>query len=137
MISSIQQIQQIVSVIRREAAGRAAPAAAPEAVCAGLSKTQGARKGQAQERGRLAEIVERRIRAIVRDDPERGRKTFRVFLEAVLLIEFGEDLMGDPAFFRMIDEIQAFMEADAQLGPAVRHAVDTLTSNVDRNVRHR
>lgn len=74
----------------------------------------------------LAGLISRRVRSIDPDDPERGRKAFRVFLECVLSTELGKDLINDAAFYQMVDHIQIQMETDPQLGPAVREAASLL-----------
>jgi hypothetical protein len=66
----------------------------------------------------LASVVAERIGAIPRDDPERERKAFRLFLETVLLSELGESLVGDASFAVMVDHVQRQMESDPQLKQA-------------------
>lgn len=63
----------------------------------------------------LATVVAQRIRCIAPDDPQRERKAFRIFLETVLLSELGQELVGDPAFARMVDHVQSQMEGDPEL----------------------
>ena len=71
----------------------------------------------------LAAIVARRVRAIAPDDPGRRRKAFRVFLESVLLAELGEDqLINDPGFYRLVDDVHLQMEADAGLAQSIDDA---------------
>lgn len=66
----------------------------------------------------LAAVVAQRIRAIPRDDPQRERKAFRLFLETVLLSELGESLVNDPSFAVMVDHVQQQMESDPKLKEA-------------------
>ena len=67
-------------------------------------------------------MLANRILVIAPDDPQRHRKAFRAFLEAVLLAELGESLINDAAFYQMVDDIQQQMESDPQLAKALSDA---------------
>ncbi len=69
-----------------------------------------------------------RVRQIARDDPQRGRKAFSVFLEAVLLAHFGPHMVTDPQFHRLLDEVQGAMEADPACARLVEDAIGHLLS---------
>lgn len=77
----------------------------------------------------LRQLVAQRVRALSPDDPQRQRKAFRIFLESVLLEEFGRDRLGDPGFDRLIDQVLQQMEADPELQAAVRQAGDLLLAD--------
>jgi hypothetical protein len=119
-MSSINKVDQIVAVIRQQLAraerqergtpGRNAPAAPP---------------AQAARPDVLA-VLGQRIRAIDRDDPDRGRKAFRLFLESVLLAELGDSLLSDPQFYRLVDEVQRQMESDPRLSASIDEAIEGL-----------
>jgi len=70
----------------------------------------------------VAGTLTKRIQLIAPDDPDRHRKAFRAFLEAMLLAELSESLMNDANFYQMVDQIQQQMEADPQLAEAVSNA---------------
>lgn len=72
------------------------------------------------------------VRSIQPGDPDRKRKVFRVFLEAVLLQELGDNLKSDPAFFAMVDQVQTLMEQDESLGKATARAADVLLAQAYR-----
>jgi hypothetical protein len=74
----------------------------------------------------VARALTKRIQFIAPDDPDRHRKAFRAFLEAMLLVELGDSLINDAAFYQMVDQIQKQMEADPQLAEAVRNASSIL-----------
>ena len=76
----------------------------------------------------LGALIETRVRQIGRDDPQRGRKAFRVFLEAVLLTHLGEELMNDPRFYQLLDDVQHALESDASSASLVGKAVEQLLS---------
>jgi hypothetical protein len=79
----------------------------------------------------LAAVVAQRIRAISRDDPQRERKAFRLFLETVLLSELGASLVNDPSFTVMVDHVQKQMESDPQLAQASLEAARVLLKSAD------
>jgi hypothetical protein len=116
MGTSIGAVNDLVAVIRTQLSAAAArPAAAKRAG----AKQRAAPGRYAQEN--LAGLIELRVSQIRKDDPQRGRKAFRVFLEAVLLSHFGEGMVADPKFFQMLDEVQYALEAD----PACAALIDT------------
>jgi hypothetical protein len=77
----------------------------------------------------LDTLIALRIREIGRDDPRRGRKAFRVFLEAVLLSQCGEHLINDPSFHQLVDDVQGALEGDPGTRRMVDAAVDELLKN--------
>ncbi len=116
MSAAIGSVSQLVATIRAQLAGRAPPAA---------SGRTGRGRGEAAARDRyasegLGQLIALRVRVIGRDDPARGRKAFRVFLEAVLLSELGAGLANDARFHQLIDDVQRAMEGD----PACQLLVD-------------
>jgi hypothetical protein len=117
MVTSVSGVTALVRMIRSQLA--------PHSAAAATRRSGGARAPAAQGEG-LARLVEARVRAIGRDDPQRGRKAFRVFLEAVLVDELGEQLLADPRFFQLVDEVQGALEQDAACAPLLAQAVAQL-----------
>lgn len=74
----------------------------------------------------MSRLIAVRIKALDPDDPKRGRKAFRIFLESVLLSELGEGLINDPQFYQMVDKIQDTMERDPRILAAIEQAVAAL-----------
>lgn len=70
--------------------------------------------------------IARRIRALDGSAPERRRKAFRIFLEATLAAELGNELINDPAFYKLVDEVQESMELDRDLQPRIDTASNEL-----------
>ena len=103
MSVSIGAVNELVSVIQGQLAARA-----PARKASGRSAARSTRYAPEQ----LTALIEQRVRQIGADDPQRGRKAFRVFLEAVLLSHFGEALVADSKFFQVVDEVQGGLEAD-------------------------
>lgn len=83
-----------------------------------------------REKGRpaddLAAAMARRIAAIDPADPERRRKAFRVFLESLLLHEWGDQLLNDPGFHQLVDSVHAQMEGSPQLVSLIQEVADRL-----------
>ncbi|NIA55054.1 hypothetical protein HAV22_15565 [Massilia sp. TW-1] len=122
MSVSIGAVNELVSVIQGQLAARS-PARRP----AGRAAPRSTRYAPDQ----LTALIEQRVRLIGADDPQRGRKAFRVFLEAVLLSHFGEALVADPKFFQVVDEIQSGLEADPACARLIGRAIDHLLGQAD------
>lgn len=73
-----------------------------------------------------AALIAQRVRSIPADDPHRRRKAFRIFLESSLLNELGDSLVNDPDFYRLVDQVEEQMSADAQLSEAIDLAAEML-----------
>lgn len=70
--------------------------------------------------------VARAVVAIAPTDPDRRRKAFRVYLQAVLVRECGIQHADDPAFQDLVERVQDTMEADPRLRHAIENAGDML-----------
>lgn len=70
------------------------------------------KKPPPQTESDLAITLLARIAAIDPDDPQRERKAFGLFLESILITEFGDALCNDPAFYDMAEKIHTQMAAD-------------------------
>jgi len=76
--------------------------------------------------GDLKKKVREKLSRIDISDPKSRQKSVHVFLESVLLWEFGEGLMDDPKFYALLDDVQFSMESD----PAVSESLSTLISKL-------
>lgn len=74
----------------------------------------------------LAALLASRVKALDPDDPNRRSKALRLFIEHTLLAEFGSNLLGDPGFFRMVDQVVAQMASAADLSLHIDQAVELL-----------
>lgn len=117
---SINSVQHIVAAIRTEMASGMASGVAR----APKRNTRG--KSTPAQVSRMVELISQRVAALDPADPQRGRKAFRIFLESVLLQEFGEGLMNDPAFYAMVEQVHSRMEQDSALNAAMATAIRTL-----------
>jgi hypothetical protein len=123
-MTSITKVDQIVAVIRQQLSRveradsriREQPAA---------SRPPGGARAASQD---LFALLGQRMRSIDRNDPDRGRKAFRLFLESVLLAELGESLMNDPQFYRLVDDVQRQMESDPRVAASIGEAIGQLLS---------
>lgn len=120
-------IQQIVAAIRQQMVARtgAAPSRAPAAKAGRTAR----RLPSGRHQPDLAALIVARLRAIERDDPARGRRAFRIFLESVLIREFGEALINDPAFYDMVDAIHASMDEQPEIAALINAAMAQLLSD--------
>lgn len=120
MSIAIGTINDVVTVIRTRLGGAAAAAGRRAPARAGAGRRYTDRN--------LAALIDMRVQQIRRDDPQRGRKAFRAFLEAVLLTHLGEELMNDPRFYPVLDDVQHALESDASSAALVNQAVEQLLS---------
>lgn len=125
MPSSIGSVNQLVSLIRTQLSSRS------DAVSTASRQNKRAPSSAKSDTAArsLQALITQRIKAIDPNDSQRGRKAFRIFLESILLSHFGENLINDPQFYQMVDEIQTTMEADTdirqQIDAAVQHLLST------------
>jgi hypothetical protein len=94
---------------------RARGSSSPSSPAASQAAAEAARAAAAQ-----------RIGAIAPDDPRRQQKAVRVFLESELAREFGDGVLNDPTFPRMLDDVQEQMQGDLQTAAAVLALGDVL-----------
>jgi len=74
----------------------------------------------------LEQRIARQVAAIDPDDPRRGQKAFRTFIEAQILNELGAELNNDAAFQQLVDDVVGAMEGDASL----RRQIDDVTQRL-------
>jgi len=112
MVSSINPLTQLVATLTARLAER------PRSGETGPARRRGARTAPAS--ATLDEIIGRRVAAIDPDDPRRGQRAFQVFLEAVLLAQFGEEFMNESRFHQLVQDVDQALRDD----PATRVMVD-------------
>ena len=121
MASFIHSVTQLVAAIRTQLSQQ-------------TSDKQVARKKPAHadkmaQQESLESLVQKKIKRIDKNAPDRGKKAFRIFLETILLAHFGENLVNDPAFYQMVDDVQSAMESDAEIKEAIDAAVRHLLAD--------
>ncbi|HWW08333.1 hypothetical protein [Collimonas sp.] len=118
-MTSINATAEIAALIRSQVASLRKPSGST------ASKSQ-SKHGKLQDERDIAALIAQRVKVIDPDDPQRERKAFRIFLESVLLAELGGDLINDPAFYQMVEDVQLQMESDPGLALAVSQAAKLL-----------
>jgi len=115
-VTSIDPTGKLFAYLRSQAQDlqRQAAAAPP--------RQPGAVPGQVAQRRTFEEQLAAGVAAIDGEDPQRKRKAFRVFLEAILLRDIEPALINSPGFAGLVDRVQTTMEADPALKPAVDEA---------------
>lgn len=117
MNARLDSVSQLVTVIRSQLTGAAQPQRGRRA--AGPRQSPGRRYTDRT----VPALIELRVGQIAPDDAQRGRKAFRIFLEVVLLTHLGEELMNDPKFYQILDDVQSALEADASSSELVSQAI--------------
>lgn len=125
MTSSIDP-SRVAAALRRQVSSLGTPAKPGRAGAATGARGKAAPASGSAVMEDVAALVARRVQALDRDDPDRHRKAFRVFLESVLLAEFGAGLVNDAGFHRLVDDVQAEMQSDRELAAQIRGAATSL-----------
>lgn len=123
-MTDIQSVQQIVAVIRANMANRTEASA--EARRLSRAAPRRVAPDSDSDSHRLNGLISQRVKALSPDDPQRDRKAFRIFLECVLLTEFGEELINTPAFYQLVDDVHRLMEKDDELAAKIGAATKQL-----------
>lgn len=74
----------------------------------------------------LRRKVTRRLRSIPEGDPAFQQKTVGLFVESVLLDQFGESLVNDPGFRELIDQVCTTMTQDEAIASDLRALIAEL-----------
>jgi hypothetical protein len=122
----VHNIAQVMQALRRQMAanlerlgqsgkltGQAAPHTGPD-----LQRVQPT----------VRQAMARRIRSIDPDDPGFLDKAALVFVESVLLAEFGEKLLNDPEFRDLATQVQSAMISNAE----IREELQRLTQQIHK-----
>lgn len=120
---------QLASVQRPVAAQAPQPGSLKEAADQ-RRPTSADRSGEAHQSEDLATALIRRISVIDPQDPDRRRKAFRVFLESLMLQEWGQQLINDPGFYQLVEEVHTQMDSRPELRQLMDQASDALLGQV-------
>lgn len=93
---------------------------------------QPAKPGRPRAAQSAQQMVMQRVLAIASDDPHRRRKAFRIFLESVLADELGKDLLTDPAYHRIVEDVHMAMERNSALAAAIDQAGEYLLTSAHK-----
>lgn len=78
----------------------------------------------------VASLVAQRIEEIDAGDPQQRQRVFRAFLEGSLLEMFGVEAVGEPAFQRVLDQVEHAMSGSPDMAGAVDRLTDRLLGGV-------
>lgn len=117
-MTELNPVGQLVAVIRSRLSERTASGR--------TGRRRAAKSGDTYAQEGLADLIGLRVAQIGLDDPQRGAKAFRIFLDAVLLSHFGSALANDPRFHQMVDDIQRAMDADPATHVLIEEAIAQL-----------
>ena len=111
-------ISQMMEILRRQLAQ---PDATKHAASPQLQKS-GARPRASQSRDprKLERKIASRVRLLPIGSEKELRTAIRLFMEEVLLAEFGDELAQDPAFHEMVDGIARNATSDDKLSGEFR-----------------
>ena len=98
---------------------------------AGRSPTTSTAPRQAPEQGVRAvpshvSGLASRLAALRRDDPQRAKRAIRLFVEAVLLDELGDELILSADYQRLVDRTVSALESDESLQRTLIDVADEL-----------
>lgn len=119
-LDSVQGLHGIVALIRSQVS--AGGASAKRSATAAKRDKASVRAAQSN----LEQKLVTRLASVASDDPQRRRKIFTAFIEAVLLNEFGDQLVNDAGFYQLAETVSAQMLAEPSLADTISTAVDQL-----------
>jgi hypothetical protein len=116
----VSKLSRALAIIRRAAARPSGTTRQPAEAKAGSASEQAS---EAEFRA----VVAQRLGAISAQDPDRRNTSARVFLEQVLLREFGAKVLNSQHFQDTLREVQRVMEADAAMSAELDNLIQELT----------
>ncbi len=116
-------IQALAAIMRAQvqALGKPTTTSVPAAPVRGDGKAN--KRSKSED---LAARLARRVRAIDPSDPDAQGQAMRVFLESVLLAEFGEHLINDPGFHQIVEGVYQQMQGNAELAGMMGKAAQAM-----------
>jgi hypothetical protein len=129
MIDGVGALTKAISVLRSQLATSASRARAGH----GKGATTGSQKGDGYAESHVATLAAR-LAAIPSNEPKRSKVALRLFVEAVLLDDFGGKYVLAPDFQVMVDKVASALEDDPELGSCLKDAVGELTAGANTHV---
>lgn len=127
MVDSIGTLNRAISVLRSRLAAGAATTRAGKGKGAAV---QSQRSDGPEAAFHLTTIVTR-LATIQSHEPQRSKMVLRLFVEAVLLDEFGAQYVLAADFQLMVDKVASAIESEPELGLCLEAAVGELTSAME------
>ena len=111
-MDSVNRLDQILQVIGRQMSERVSR------LETGAKAATSAPTARAARRPSLAALkskVQERLRALDPDDGRRSGQARRIFLESVLVWQFGDDLLLDRGFAEIVSGVQEALQAHPEI----------------------
>ncbi|PHV12863.1 hypothetical protein [Chitinimonas sp. BJB300] len=121
-IDSINQLSNIAALIRSQVGSRGATTSRRSAI----TESKQSKTGKREADSTLEQKLITRLGAVLPDDPQRRRKAFLAFIEAVLLDELGDRLVNDPGFYQLAETVGERMLAEPSLSEPIASAIDRM-----------
>lgn len=113
-MDAITRLNRLMDTLRQQLAGSTKRTdAATRQSTAGEVQSHGRTEGRNIQE--LRARIEARMHALEAGTPDRNRRARRIFFESVITWEFGDELLLDSQFLRMIDDIEKTVEADPEI----------------------
>ena len=119
-------VQSLAAIMRAQVRTLTKPLGAPAPTPAAGALPADGRSGKRTKSEDLAVRLARRVRAIDPSDPDADNQAMHVFLESILLAEFGEHLINDPAFHQVVEDVHRQMLGNVELAGMMGAAAKTL-----------
>jgi hypothetical protein len=113
-MDSINGLNPVMEALRRQLAERSAKLDKASKTAPGTRSNRSDR-ARSTSTPELRQRVTGRLRALDPDDPQWEQKAGKLFLESVLLAEFGDQLLEDPGFATLIDEVNYTLQSQPEI----------------------
>jgi hypothetical protein len=123
----VSNLGAMIESVRRQLGTNRAGNAAPSSRTASTAAQRETGAAQASLSG-LQQALRQRLAAIDGDETTRRRRATRVFVEQVLLREFGDAIIEDPAFQTLLDQVQGLISADPELDRQLAAALKAVSA---------
>lgn len=123
-MDKVDRLGQLMGALRRRVLE--APKGAPGS---GAASSDSAPPPSAAGRGSIDDLRDRireRLRALPRDGAKRESRAARIFVESVLVWEFGDALLDDPRFADLAGRVDEQIASDAGLRRQLRELLEEL-----------
>jgi hypothetical protein len=124
MVDRLGTLTRAIATLR-SSLGKSGGAAAARALTGGTPQPRQEKSGTQAAQSQITMLASR-LGALRHDDPMRARKALRLFIEAVLLDEFGSDLILSAEFEHLVDRSLLAIESDESLRETLLEATREL-----------
>lgn len=125
-MANVGGVSVLAALLVEEIRARRRTAGASSSTLRHTGRPDAPERTRASSRLTLQQRISARLSAIEASDPDRISKGLHIFLEAVLLEEFGNEVVGDPAFQTLLASVQELMMSSDELVEPIRDAMAEL-----------